>query len=54
MYPVDPENAAASAWAEFGTSVKEPWHVPAETIAANRDSWIRDWTATSLVSPALP
>ena len=46
MYPVDPEAPLPPAWAEFGTSVAEPWHVPAETIAANRDSWIRDWTAT--------
>jgi hypothetical protein len=26
--------------------VDDPWHVPADTIAANRDAWIRDWTAT--------
>jgi thiamine transport system substrate-binding protein len=46
MYPVDSEAELPEAWAQFGSSVEEAWHVPAETIAANRDSWIRDWTAT--------
>ncbi len=46
MYPVDSEVELPEAWAQFGTSVEEAWHVPAETIAANRDTWIRDWTAT--------
>ena len=46
VYPADPEAPLPKAWADFGTAVDEPWHVPAETIAANRDTWIRDWTAT--------
>lgn len=46
MYPVDPGAPLPEAWAEFGTSVEDVWHVPAETIAANRDTWIREWTAT--------
>ncbi|MDQ7991562.1 MAG: thiamine ABC transporter substrate-binding protein, partial [Propionicimonas sp.] len=46
MYPVDAEAPLPQAWADFGTSVEKPWYVPAETIAANRDAWIRDWTAT--------
>lgn len=46
MYPVDPDAPLPQAWADHGSSVTEAWHVPAETIAANRDTWIRDWTAT--------
>jgi len=46
MYPVDGEAPLPEAWADFGTSVDDPWHVPADTIAANRDAWIREWTAT--------
>ncbi|MEA5055005.1 MAG: thiamine ABC transporter substrate-binding protein [Propionicimonas sp.] len=46
MYPADPATALPEDWAKFGTAVDQPWYVPAETIAAQRDSWIRDWTTT--------
>lgn len=46
MYPADPSAPLPDEWAQFGTSVEEPWHVPATTIAADRETWIRDWTTT--------
>ena len=44
VYPIDPAVELPAEWAEFGASVAEPWYVPAEQIAANRDTWIREWT----------
>ncbi len=44
MYPADPDAPLPAEWAEFGTSVAEPWYVPAATISADRETWIRDWT----------
>lgn len=46
VYPIDPAVELPKEWAEFGTAVEEPWYLPAEQIAANRDTWIRDWTTT--------
>ena len=46
MYPVDPAAPLPAEWAEFGTAVEEPWYVPAATISADRETWIRDWTTT--------
>lgn len=46
MYPVDPTAPLPKEWAEFGAAVDEPWYVPADTIAAQRETWIRDWTTT--------
>ena len=44
MYPIDPAAPLPESWAAFGTSVDDPWYVPAEQIAADRETWIRDWT----------
>lgn len=46
VYPVDPEAPLPQEWSQFGAAVTEPWYVPAETIAADRETWIRDWTTT--------
>ncbi len=46
VYPADPAAPLPAEWAEFGTAVTDPWYVPAERIAADRETWIRDWTTT--------
>ncbi|MCC2594661.1 thiamine ABC transporter substrate-binding protein [Tessaracoccus sp. OS52] len=44
MYPVDDSVELPAEWVAFAPLADEPIEVPAEEIAANRDSWIREWT----------
>ena len=44
MYPVDTGVDLPPDWARFAPLPESPIDVPAETIGANRDAWIREWT----------
>ncbi|WP_298129048.1 thiamine ABC transporter substrate-binding protein [Micropruina sp.] len=46
MYPADSSVELPKDWQRFAPLAEQPFSVPAETISAKRDSWIREWTAT--------
>ncbi len=46
MYPADSSVALPKDWQQFAPLAEQPFTVPAETISAKRDGWIREWTAT--------
>ncbi|MFT4226264.1 thiamine ABC transporter substrate-binding protein [Micropruina sp.] len=46
MYPADSSVELPKDWQRFAPLAEQPFNVPAETISAKRDSWIREWTAT--------
>lgn len=44
MYPVNPEAALSEEMTKFGATSDKPVTVPADEIAANRDTWLAAWT----------
>lgn len=44
MYPIDEDVELPKDWARFAPLSPAPIAVPADAIAANRDTWIRSWT----------
>lgn len=46
MYPADTSVELPADWQKFAPLSDAPFTVSAEAISANRDAWIRDWTAT--------
>ncbi|MFT3860271.1 thiamine ABC transporter substrate-binding protein [Micropruina sp.] len=46
MYPADTSVELPEDWKQFAPLSSTPFTVPADVISANRDTWIRDWTAT--------
>lgn len=45
MYPADTSVALPKEWVAHAPLSSKPFTVPADVIAASRDTWIRDWTA---------
>jgi thiamine transport system substrate-binding protein len=45
MYPVDDTVALPADWQQRAPLAAEPIQVPADQLAANRDAWIKAWTA---------
>ncbi|MGC4176119.1 thiamine ABC transporter substrate-binding protein [Demequina sp.] len=45
VYPVSSAVEVPADWATYAPLASAPWSVPAADIAANRDQWIKDWTA---------
>lgn len=48
MYPVDTEVDLPRDWVRFAPLAPKPITVPPATISAQRERWIKDWTATVL------
>ncbi|WP_206660941.1 thiamine ABC transporter substrate-binding protein [Propioniciclava flava] len=46
MYPALRSATLPADWVSFAPLSPSPYAVPAATITADRDRWIRDWTAT--------
>lgn len=46
VYPVSTAVEVPADWAEHAPLASEPWTLPADQIAAQRDAWIEQWTAT--------
>ncbi|MFT4216710.1 MAG: thiamine ABC transporter substrate-binding protein [Micropruina sp.] len=46
MYPADTSVELPKDWQRFAPLADQPFGVGADVIAAKRDTWIRDWTAT--------
>ena len=46
MYPAVRSTQLPAEWVQFAPLSDAPHTVPAATISADRDRWIRDWTAT--------
>lgn len=46
MDPVDASVALPADWKKYAATVTDPFTLPADTITANRDAWIKAWTAT--------
>lgn len=44
MYPVSTAVDLPEDWARWAPLADEPFEVPLDDIAANRDTWIREWT----------
>ena len=45
MYPAVRSTQLPAEWVQFAPLSDDPHTVPATTISADRDGWIRDWTA---------
>lgn len=45
VYPVSSAVDVPAEWAQYAPLSESPWSVPADEITANRDQWIKDWTA---------
>lgn len=45
MYPADRSVAVPADWQTYATKVDAPFSVDATVLAANRDAWIKAWTA---------
>ncbi|NNU28857.1 thiamine ABC transporter substrate-binding protein [Isoptericola sediminis] len=46
MYPADDTVELPAEWEEFAPLAEEPFDVAPDEIAAHRDEWIEQWTAT--------
>jgi thiamine transport system substrate-binding protein len=46
VYPVSTSAELPESWVKYAPLADDPWTVPAADIAANRDRWIEEWTAT--------
>ncbi|MDO5533333.1 MAG: thiamine ABC transporter substrate-binding protein [Propionibacteriaceae bacterium] len=46
MYPAVRSTELPEEWVTFAPLSEDPFTVPADEIAANRDAWIRTWTST--------
>lgn len=44
MYPVSSAVDLPKEWAQWAPLADEPYTVPLDEIAANRESWVREWT----------
>lgn len=44
MYPVSSAVDLPAEWAQWAPLSDEPYEVPLDDIAANRDTWVREWT----------
>jgi thiamine transport system substrate-binding protein len=45
MNPVDDTVPLPDDWKQHAATVSDPIQVPADQLAANRDAWIKAWTA---------
>jgi thiamine transport system substrate-binding protein len=45
MYPADTSVALPEEWVAHAPLATKPFTVSATVISADRDTWIRDWTA---------
>lgn len=45
MYPVNPDAALPTEWAEFATLSENPLTLEPAAIAENRDAWLQEWLA---------
>ena len=48
MYPVDASVTLPADWVKFAPLSPKPIAVDAATIGAQREGWIKDWTARVL------
>ncbi len=48
VYPVNPQAELPEVFVTYSQIAQEPANLPPEAIAANRDRWIEEWTATVL------
>lgn len=48
VYPANRATALPAEWTQFAAKVDSPFTVPAATLSANRDAWIKAWTAAVL------
>ena len=48
VYPANRATALPADWTQFAAKVESPFTVPATTLSANRDAWIKAWTAAVL------
>ena len=48
VFPVDPLAELPPEFDEFAVVPEKPLALPPQQIAANRDRWIKEWTATVL------
>ncbi|MFE5291992.1 thiamine ABC transporter substrate binding subunit [Isoptericola sp. NPDC056618] len=46
MYPADPDVELPADWQQFAPLADEPFEVAPADVAAHRDEWIEQWTAT--------
>lgn len=44
MYPVSSAVDLPQEWAQWAPLSEQPYEVPLDDIAANRDTWVREWT----------
>ncbi len=44
VFPVDPAAALPEDWAQFAVQPDDPFAVDPAEIAANRDTWLREWS----------
>jgi len=45
VYPVSTAVDVPTDWVKYAPLAEQPWSVPADDIDANREQWIKDWTA---------
>jgi thiamine transport system substrate-binding protein len=48
VFPVDPLAELPPEFEQFAVVPEKPLALPPARIAANRDRWIKEWTATVL------
>jgi thiamine transport system substrate-binding protein len=48
VFPVDPSAELPPEFVQFAAVPDEPLELPHDEIEANRDRWIKEWTATVL------
>ena len=46
VYPASTQVEVPAEWAEFAPLADDPWSIDPATIEANRDDYLREWTAT--------
>jgi thiamine transport system substrate-binding protein len=44
VFPVMPDAAIPADWAKFAPQPTDPYEVSPEDIAANRETWLTEWT----------
>ena len=48
MYPIDPGAKLPEEFTKFAATAREPAQMDPQTIASNRDKWIRAWSQVML------
>ena len=43
VYPVDSSVQLPDSWAAYAKTAPNPWSLPADEIAENLATWLRDW-----------